>query len=480
MSNKRLDILIINPGAVRHNFSTEHLGIAGLKSYVNSIGFSADTLDMAIEGLTVSEATQLIINSKPRMLGLSLLDDSREKGLALAKAVRKAGYDGKIVAGGYFPTFHSGALLRDFPQIDFIVRGEGELTLGELLSSVFNPSDLKLGDIKGLTFRQESKIIENPARPLIRNLDILPPADRKYTSAALQKGSQIRISSSRGCWGQCTYCDIIGFYRGSAGKVWRQRSIPNLLDEIERLIGQFKTTYFFFNDDQFLLKGKRGAERAEEFAAEIIHRGLNIRFELMCRADTIERKTMQRLKEAGLSRVFLGLESFVDNQLLQYRKGITVRQNLRALITLYQLKIDVIASIILANAHTTLREMLQQFIALFELRKRYFNSPNCRISINNRLEVYRGSAIYQEYKSKGLLTRDNYLTGYEYRLKFGPRIRLGLFRAEEQISRGLLHLADVVSHIYKLITWQISKPKAYVSSLIKSAMFQIINSIKWY
>ena len=188
---------------------------------------------------------------------------------------------------------------------------------------------------------------------------------------------------------------------------------------------------------------------------------------MMCRADTINRRAMRRLQSAGLKRVFLGLESFDDKHLQHYRKNISAHQNLKALITLYQLKIDVVASVILANAYTTLWDLVKQFIMLFELKRRYFNSPNCRISINKKIEIYRGGAIYREYRQKGLLTKDNYLTGYDYKLKFWTGFRLGLFGFEEKISRLLLKPAAVISNNIKSVAWSFNQAKSILFSYFK-------------
>jgi anaerobic magnesium-protoporphyrin IX monomethyl ester cyclase len=310
-----------------------------------------------------------------------------------------------------------------------------------------------ISQIAGLSYRDKGNIIENPARPLIQNLDILPPPDRKYAQAVLDKNFHLRVYGTRGCWGRCTFCDIIGMYRSSSGKVWRPRSVKNLVDEIEDLHHHFKVDFFIFNDDQFLLKGAKGRERAEAFAGELKKRGLNIQFELMCRADTIHRDTMARLQSVGLQRVFLGLESFDEQQLKRFNKRITVRQNLRALITLYQLKIDVLASVILADAYTTIWDLVKQFITLFELRRRYFNSTKCQISVNNKLEVYRGSAVYREYKSKGILTRDHYMEGYTYKLNFWTNFRLKLFELEGRAGRLILRPGKVFQNLIGTLRW---------------------------
>ncbi len=429
-----MDILIINPGDKDSLYITEHLGIAGLKSYVIQKGFTADVLDMAIERFDVEDAAEHIMNIEPLTIGLSLLDDTKTTGLALIKSLREKGYRGVVIVGGYFPTFSSKKLLEDFSAINFVVRGEGELTLAELMGVILHKSKQQLKDIKGLSYRENGEIIENAPRPLISNLDILPEADRKYTFELINRGINIRINATRGCWGQCSFCDISGFYKTNGGSLWRRRSVKHLVNEIEYLMYTFNQNYFIFNDDQFLTKGKNAVEYVSEFARELKNRSIKINFELMCRADTVSRPVMSILKSAGLKKVFLGIESFDPKQLKRFNKKITQRQNLKALILLYRMKIDVTVSIILADAYTGFWDLIKQFIFLFELKNRYFNSPLCKISINKKLEVYRGSPVYYEYKSKGLIKKDHYLGKITYRMKFWTALRIFLFKIEEALT----------------------------------------------
>jgi radical SAM superfamily enzyme YgiQ (UPF0313 family) len=461
-----MDILLVNPGKIRHDYITEHLGIASLKAYVISKGFESDTLDMAIEELSVRDAVKIVLKVEPKMLGVSLLNDTKDKGLSLIKLLRLEGYDGKIVIGGYWATFSAAEILRDFPEIDFVIRGEGEITLFELMQIVLNRTGRQYSEILGLSFRNANGIKENSPRPLIKDLDILPPVDRKYATHVLKKGSHLRIYGTRGCWGQCTFCDIIGFYRTSQGKVWRKRSARKLVEEIEYLTKKYNTNYFVFNDDQFLLKNQKAIEHVVDFERELKRCHLKIDFELMCRADTVTRQVMIRLKSSGLQKVFLGLESFDEKHQRIYRKKISIRQNLKSLITLYQLKIDVVASVILANADTTLLDLIKQFIVLYELKERYFNSPKCQISINNKLEIYKGSAIYREYKRRGILTRDDYLEGYDYKLKTLTNIRLKLFTLETNLSRLVLKPQEEVRNFIKRLRWQIGQLKTIYSSFL--------------
>jgi len=119
----------------------------------------------------------------------------------------------------------------------------------------------------------------------------------------------------------------------------------------------------------------------------------------------------------------------------RYNKDTTVHQNLKAIITLYQLRIEFIISIILADAFTTLRDMISQFYMLWKIQRRYFFNQNCKLSINQKLEIYRGSTLYEQYKALGLLYKDDWYEGYDYKFKFFTQLRLDLINLENRISK---------------------------------------------
>ncbi|HID40131.1 MAG TPA: hypothetical protein EYP36_11540 [Calditrichaeota bacterium] len=133
-----MDILLINPAPPREDRIAEHLGISSLKAFINSHGMEADTLDLSIERLSIEDTVGRIWSIQPRMVGISMLDDSKDNGIAIIKRLTEREYKGKIVIGGYFPTFASKEILRDFPQVDYVVRGEGELTLLQLMEVELN------------------------------------------------------------------------------------------------------------------------------------------------------------------------------------------------------------------------------------------------------------------------------------------------------------------------------------------------------
>jgi hypothetical protein len=103
--------------------------------------------------------------------------------------------------------------------------------------------------------------------------------------------------------------------------------------------------------------------------------------------------------------------------------------------------------------------MVKQFIFLFELRRRYFNSPECQISVNQKIEIYRGSAIYHEYKKLGILTSDHYLLGYDFKLKFWTSFRLKIFNLEAKLGRIVLHPRQRIKMWVAGLRWSIGQVK---------------------
>lgn len=427
-----MDLLLVHPGD-RQDIPSENLGLAGLKSFIEQFNFTADTLDLTLEHFSLTDAPRFLYESKPKVIGLSMLDQTKTCGIDLVNDIRQRGYCGTVIAGGYFPTFHAPEILENIPGIDFIVRGEGEYTLLELMNYLSGRSKQSLSDIAGISYRSNGQVIDNPPRPLIGNLDHLPVVDRKYAKTVFKKTGHLRIYASRGCWANCSFCDINSFYSASPGRKWRTRSIPNFVDELEKLKETYDCDHFILNDDNFMTRGMHNQKRVSDLAIELEKRKLNLKLELMSRVDSIDRPVLNQLKKSGVRRIFLGIESFDQDQLDRFGKGTTVRQNVRALILLKQMKIDCIVSVILADAFTGLFTLIKQFFILFRLQQRYFYSRNCKISINEKLELYRGSCIYQHYKNAGLLTCDHWFHGYKYRVKLLTALRLKLVRLEKQI-----------------------------------------------
>jgi radical SAM superfamily enzyme YgiQ (UPF0313 family) len=220
-----LDVLLVGAEELE-NLSTRYLA-AVLRQH----GFS-----VAIAPFSTAQETGAVVrqaqHTRPRLIGLSIIFQYRApEFLALAARLRDALPTTHITTGGHFPTFVAPELLRDYPALDSVVRGEGELTLLELVQSLDTPA--AWGAIRGLTFRRDGQICVNTSRPLIADLDSLPfPARDTPPQHHLGIGFS-PIVGSRGCYRNCAFCSIHAFYGASAGPRQRFRSVPNLVAEME-------------------------------------------------------------------------------------------------------------------------------------------------------------------------------------------------------------------------------------------------------
>ena len=143
--------------------------------------------------------------------------------------------------------------------------------------------------------------------PPVQDLDQLPYPDRQDIDLYKKKGIVTYIQGSRGCYGHCTFCYLNPFY--GQVNLWRDRSAKNIFDEILKLHIEHSIENFYFSDANFFGPGKPGKERAVTLAELILSHDLNIRFGFECRANDIEEYSLSRLVMAGLTNVFLGLES---------------------------------------------------------------------------------------------------------------------------------------------------------------------------
>ncbi len=147
-----MDLLLIHPG-VKSDVISEHLGIASLKAFLTQYGFKVDTLDMVLEDLDIPAVIQKMRHIQPKSIGISMLDQTKEQGLSLIQQIKQTGFSGPVLAGGYFPTFHADELLKNVPAIDFIVRGEGEYTLLDLMYSLAGRGHKPLTGIPGISYQ---------------------------------------------------------------------------------------------------------------------------------------------------------------------------------------------------------------------------------------------------------------------------------------------------------------------------------------
>jgi radical SAM superfamily enzyme YgiQ (UPF0313 family) len=219
------------------------------------------------------------------------------------------------VFGGSHVTFKAEEALK---YADYVVRGEGEQTIVELLEWLSGSDHSDVFDIKGLSFRMDGKIHHNPSRPPLRELDNLPYPDLSLIQG-FEKMKVVPMITSRGCPFNCAFCSVTKMF----GRGYRFRSTMNVADEIEKLSRQFPDKAFFFYDDNFTAS----PGRTKALLKEVLRRQIRFRWMAQTRTDvTRDEELVSLMSKTGCIRLFVGLESVNPETLKSYRKNQTIEE----------------------------------------------------------------------------------------------------------------------------------------------------------
>ena len=292
------------------------LGIASLAAFVRLHKHLPIILDLAVEE---KDPKEICREFKPDFIGFSVTTPLLFEAYKQARLLKDSFPELKIIFGGPHSSTNVEAVLRnDF--VDFVVFGEGEFTLKELLDS------LPLSGIKGLAYKENVEIRINQPRELIEDLDLLPmPAYdllnvNKYPDHPLAiRKPNISIITSRGCPFSCIYCN-----KSIYGKSFRKINYKNIINQMESLIRRYGVKEFQIVDDVFTLdKG-----RVHDFCRELLKRKLNIKWMTPngVRAESLDEETLGLMKRSGCHYLYLGIESGSPKILARIKKGVVLEQ----------------------------------------------------------------------------------------------------------------------------------------------------------
>lgn len=317
---------------------------------------------------------------------------------------------------GYYPTFTYDKILEDFPFIDSVTVGEPEFTTLDLARYTLSKqkNTVKI-DIPGLAFRnKDGNVVYHPRQP-IQDMDLLPHPDRQDIDLYTKKGIAVYILGSRGCYGHCTFCYLNPFYKQE--NQWRGRSAKNIFDEILKLHTEHSIEDFYFSDANFFGPGKPGKERAVTLAELILAHDLNIRFGFECRANDIEEYSLSRLVMAGLTNVFLGLESGDPASLKRFKKHTTVDENKNAIQLLRDYGIEPTFGFIMFEPNSTLENVRNNFEFLRGMGIMATPAVTAHL-LHHRQTIFAGTPDYQSMIREATCA-DASFTNYElfYKIK---------------------------------------------------------------
>jgi radical SAM superfamily enzyme YgiQ (UPF0313 family) len=305
-----------------------NLGLGYLAAVLRQYGYTARVVDIEQEP---EEIVRIAREINPILIGFSLIFQFFiDRYGDLLYGLRDAGIDCHFTMGGHFPSLSYEQTLDLVPELDSVVRFEGEMTLVELVDAISSGRDWH--DIHGLAYWSNGKAVVTPARALVEDLDQLPYPDRDYEPEVVLGRTIMPILASRGCARTCSFCSIHTFYRAAPGRIVRTRKPSEVVREMRMLHDERDIRIFLFQDDDFPLFGTVWRRWANEFVDELHRSGLpeKVIWKMNCRADAVDRDLFIKMRDAGLYLVYMGLESGSEQGLETLHKQITVAQNLRA------------------------------------------------------------------------------------------------------------------------------------------------------
>jgi anaerobic magnesium-protoporphyrin IX monomethyl ester cyclase len=335
-------VTLVNPlmpsGATGH-LPFALLGLGYLAAVLEKNQYEVDVIDCQVLKLSHEEFRSEIGKRQPDIVGITSTTLTYKSGLQMAKIAKEVYPNCLTVMGGPHVTFWDDKALQECPELDVIVRREGENTLLELVQRV--EAGKSFHDVLGITYRKDGKTVRTPDRPYIENLDELPfPARHLWPMERLREYEDILyLAASRGCVFWCEFCATVRMH----GRKFRMRSPKNVVDELEFLHKTYGVDKFTFCDDAFTVD----QARIEELCREITDRKLKIQWNCGTRVDMVTRELLAKMKDAGCISVWFGVESGSQQVLDAMKKGITTSQTMRVIGWVRELGLKPVPNVIL-------------------------------------------------------------------------------------------------------------------------------------
>ncbi len=380
------------------------LGLGYIASNLRYHGHECVIIDGFAKGMSGQNIVDEILRIKPDLIGISVCTPTVPASAWISRRVKDELPETVIVWGNTHPSLVPEETLRNAP-IDYVVIGEGEETLLELMNS-FEDSQPVIADIKGLAYLQNGKFVRNYPREFLKDVDSIPDPDwrefrfelyRPLPHWALTSWDQpvFPVLTSRGCPFQCTFCSL-----ETMGTRVRWRSLDRVFVELHGLVDKYKAEQIFIWDPIFPLKRSHGME----FCRRMIDEGLSdkLKWTSETRVNTIDPELLAKMREAGCKRLFFGIESGVQELLDSVNKGFTLKEVESAVKMTQEAGIEVVSNFILGFPKET-PEMTRQTI---EFAKR-IDPDFCKFNI---LLPYPGSKLHSEVVALGLI---NTKSGYD-------------------------------------------------------------------
>ncbi len=363
------------------------LGILYLASYLKREGHDVSVFDGSIEPFPT--LASLIRRKRPDIFGMTTMTFLWQKTKKVIEFIKKELPETFVIVGGAHPTFFAKGCLEECPHLDCVIIGEGEITMAELCKHLQDGKTLE--GVDGIAFRQKDGTIKvNKPRTPIKDLNVTPHPARELIDVlaykpALQQYKRLPVTNimgSRGCPFQCIFCSHV------TGDNIRFRSPQNIIEEIIFLVGEYKIKEIAFWDDTMTVR----KDRIYELCRLIKKNKLDIIWSAQARVNTVDFDLLKEMKSAGCWKIFYGIESLIEKNLKELKKGITPEQSIQAVKATKKAGIEVEASFIFGIPGETYEDALEDVRKIIELDPDYMKcfplTPIPGTYLYNNLEKY--------------------------------------------------------------------------------------------
>jgi anaerobic magnesium-protoporphyrin IX monomethyl ester cyclase len=373
------------------------LGLAILAAILRNNGYQVKIIDCEATRQNNNDVLKSINSWKPDVVGITAVTIAINKAAELAKQIKEMMTVPVIIGGVHISALPSETMKQN-PQFDIDVLGEGEITLIELLAKI-NGNET-INSVPKIIFRDHlQNIIQTKTRDLIENLDTLPlptldllPNLKKYYHPSVfsfKRLPSFSFISSRGCPGVCTFC-----YHSLFGNSYRTHSADYVLDAVERLINEYGVRDIVFYDDTFTVD----RSRVIEFCTGISKRNIKLSWSANARVTTVDYELLCLMKKSGCWKIGYGVETGEQRLLNAMKKGITLAQIERAFQWTKEAKLLAHGYFMIGNIDDT-KETIEK------TRKFILQLPMDLLTVG-RFTPTPGSEDYKRAFSKGWFSND--------------------------------------------------------------------------
>ena len=371
------------------------IGIMSLSAVLKRAGHECVMFDQANPETPNDVIIEEIRRQRPALVGMSFLSTtSYPYAKILARQIRAVDPTVRLAFGGVFASLNAQLVKLQCPEVDFVCRGDGEQLILDLVERFEAPET-----VESLTWAKDGHVIQNPNRTTERHLDQWPFPDRESlpldfiesmpldVPAVLSMERFTTMQTSRGCPWPCVFCDIPIFNDGK----WRFRSAEHVVEEFKYLQNLGYGAVYFV-DDHFLLKAKR----IEAMCQGIIDAGITIEWGVEGRVDSVCQHLFPIMAKAHCRTIMFGIESGSQKVLDRLKKEQTLEDVESAVTNAKKAGIEIVHGFfVVGNPDETVEDMRATFDFASRLRLDTFGF--------NRLCVYRGTPLWQEYVKRGVV-----------------------------------------------------------------------------